>query len=272
MTLIETIIAIFIISGSIMLILRMVTTGMNANLRAEQSQQAALISTKQMETIREWAHTPANFYQPSWATVASGSPFADPDNPDYSVTIQAAKQTVLSPCTQDEQRYPAAQRRQLTSSYVKVVITVVWGSGGPLNQFQVASLIGAPEVPVDHLVVTPDTRVSPVSLNQNQLANITVSGVDSSGTVIPDLFFDWGLGPTSDQPSVGSIQNATRTGTQGQYDNFYMNQLVGGVSTPAFGPPGNVSITIKGRSPAIYSSSATQWLTNVTDIETMQNL
>jgi len=275
LTLVESVVAIFIICGCILVIMRMVSNGIDMNVRAEQVEQASLIASRQLETLREWAADPSHFYDSaSWAAKIATSPFPDSDNPDYTVTWKATAVGITSPCTMTESRYSSP--RVMSGSYMKVAVTVSWSPTSTRNQVVLTSLIGAAIDPVVSLTVTPSTSLaSPQLVPKNSSISFTASGWDGTRNV-PDLFFLWSQAPVTVNGSIGSFQNMTRTGVSGQYQNYYCDETIAGVPTAIYGPLGNVTLGVLGRSPAIYdvdSSSVPthRWMTNTTGNVVVQN-
>lgn len=263
LTLVETVLALFLIVACLLVVIRMIFVGADIQRRAAVNERAALIAARHLGRIRTWAQDATNFYNDSnWTTVASGTAVPDPDYPEFSLTISSAWKDVYSPSRDVEARFvgPPDTRRVMTRSYRQVEVLVTWFPAAR-NRFVLVSLVGAPELPVDHVNVSA-TTTGPLA--HDALANLTISARDGSDNEIPDHFFTWSQSAAAGAGSVGSFQNVTRSGASGQYQNFYRNANFGGSTVPVYGPPGVVNITLAGRSPSILDSGTSRWSVNTT--------
>lgn len=271
LTLVETVVSLFIITGCLLIIIKMIFNGADVQRRAGFNEKAALIGERHLGRLRTWATDPNNFYTAgSWSTIAPGAPSPDADHPEFAVTIQALKQTVYSPCEQAEARWssPTEERRTLKDSYYKVQVTVAWEPAAEKNQLTLVTLIGAPDNPVHH-VETTTSDAGPLARDEE--ANLTVRAIDANGNVVPDHFWSWSQQPATGVGSVGSFPSLQRSGETAKYKHFYRTATVSGTTQPVYGPAGNVVLSVEGRSPAIYDTASTRWTTNSTANVSVEN-
>jgi hypothetical protein len=271
LTLVETVVSLFIITGCLLIIIKMIFSGADVQRRAGFNEKAAMIGERHLGRLRTWASDPNNFYNAAlWATVAPATKSADSDHPEFTVTIQAVKQPLYSPCEQAEARFasPTEERRVLKDSYYKVQVSVAWAPVADKNQLTLVTLIGAPDHPVHH-VETTTSDAGPLARDEE--ANLTVKALDANGNVIPDHFWSWSQQPATGVGSVGSFPALERSGATAKYKHFYRTATVSGSTQPVYGPAGNVVLTVEGRSPAIYDSASTRWTTNSTANVTVEN-
>lgn len=271
LTLTETVVSLFMITGCLLIIIKMIFYGADVQRRAALNEKAALIAERHLGRVRTWASDVNNFSGgAAWSAIAPGVASRDVDHPEFSVTINAAPQVMYSPCEQAELRFatPIEERRIMDESYYKVQVKVSWEPPSSKNQLTLVSLVGYPENPVHHLE-TATTDAGPLARDDN--ADLTVRAVDADGDPIPDHFFSWSQRPAVGLGSVGSFPLLSRTGETAKYRHFYRSATISGTTQSVYGPAGNVVLAVEGRSPAIFNSGSARWTTNTTANVTVEN-
>lgn len=212
LTLVECLVAIFIITFAILIMAALFRSALDAARRANKVALATTIASKRMAQIVYDAQDPLQFA--NWSAL-DGSPFQDSQFPDFKVTTASEFETQYSPCSQTELGYPVAQQRRLTSSLRKVRVQVSWSSS-PRDSVSLINLIGAPTLELSSVGLN-ESIPDPMLAISNQ--SLTVYAHDSTGANIPDLFYDWRLDPeTGNGELVVSRDGRSATVTNRIYD------------------------------------------------------
>jgi Tfp pilus assembly protein PilV len=218
LSLLEAIIALFLLSGSLLVLLALFQSALNDTGRAATRQTAVVVAEKTLDGLRAQASQ-----SPGYDSWSSSPPLttatADADYPLYKVQAQWNPAKLYSPCSSTELGAYPTDPRVLTSSAYKVKLTVSWSA---TDSVAVTTLIGDP---VRSLATNstsnpfPTLHVSPVGslanpLARNAVQQFSVTATDGAGNPVHDLLVDWYVATSTgnavlSQDRRGTMVNAT---------------------------------------------------------------
>ncbi len=241
-SLMETVIAIFVITFAVMIMAALFRSALDGAKRTRKIAIANVLADKRLQAIVHWAGQGNNFSD--WSSV-DGASGPDSQFPDFNVRSDAEAQVVYSPCSESETRYPASDRRALYVSAKKVRVRVTWSpTSDPRNKVDLLSLVGAPPQPLDKMAmkgtVNPLSPLSSLTLNAD--------GRDNANDSISDLFYFWTLSPLT---GYGQI-TPSRDGRKLVLKHRNYDPTTGGYR-PA---PGEVSLSVKGTSMGVTKQAS----------------
>lgn len=186
----ETIVALVILAGSLLLVTALFTRSNRYQQRSESLLDAAALADKVMADVRVWARTPAN-YSGSWAAW-NGRLVSEADYPGLQaqVDIRTAHQKIFSPDNPTEMVYAAAAREMQQGS-VTVRIQAARDVTSPVGRIVIYTLIAPP---------TPDTSSAPTVVVSSPLGTpmavgesraFTAEAFDGAGRKLPPCCFEW---------------------------------------------------------------------------------
>lgn len=204
-SLIEAILASFLLVFTFFLVSRLFNTGLQYSRKVEQRISAVQLAEKRMSEIRAWAKGTDNWSGPP-------SSETDPDYPEYKVAVQLVDTPLYSPSTRLEEAYPADNRRIMPTITRKAVVTV---TKDDIPAFTLAAMVtkGDPGWPAD-----ADIRLAPNSpatlTGPDQELELTATAFDENGKEVKDLFFHWEVEPdfSFGNPTTAEIRLKTRDG------------------------------------------------------------
>lgn len=203
-SLIETLIAFFILISAFAVFFRLYHGALDSSQRTERRIRAANVAQRQMAKLRAWsAEKSAGAYGfDDWSTWVDTT-FPDEEYPEYQVRIQTAFVPLTTPCTQ---LLTGATPLTMQRSTRKVQMTVSW-DGGDLT---LGTLICDPTRQLrdtDPVEVDADT---PGPVARDGLVNLEARVFDSDGREIPDIISRWYVRPiTGSGLMVGEGKGAT---------------------------------------------------------------
>jgi hypothetical protein len=217
----------FLLFAGFLIIFRLFQVSLQYNSLAQKRLTASRIATKTMEEVRAWARDPDN-YDNHWDSTYPGTPFQDPDESAYTVTVRQENHEVLSPCTSLEQRWVASgKERRFTRSFRKVTVTVAW-SPDATDNISLTSLVGDPprELFATPLEIGYPNGLRDLAPNETQALSATLK--DSNGNDIPDVCFEWYVIPGQLSTSQGGngiidhdLADTNRSGRRVEFRNIY---------------------------------------------------
>lgn len=133
LTLVEAIIAMFLLAGGFVVVSRCFHAALRYSTRTTMRWDATLCAQNRLRAMRAWSlvnHHPAGALDmDQWGPYAAGGPTVDPADPRFSITTVITNPTFYDPCTKFEQVVPTtAERFTLTSQRRQITIRVTWGS------------------------------------------------------------------------------------------------------------------------------------------------
>ncbi len=190
-SLVETVIAIFVLIAGFLVVSRLFHTSLQFTTRANLKLTAARIAEKKVVEIQSWARDPNN-WDANWDSDWPPTPLPDPDEPGFIVTVLQANQQLLSPCTSMEQRWVSlGKAKEFNNSYRRVTVVVNWSSD-PRDELSVTTLVGDPPRQLSSSPVAisfPGGKVHPLAADASQ--NLEANLIDRNGRPIADVCFNW---------------------------------------------------------------------------------
>lgn len=212
LALLETIIAIFLLTAGFIVIAALYHTALRHSRVVEEKHIAVLVAERKLEEIRSWSRrthgtggTDRFADDASWATY-DGVTTTDTDYPNYSITVAATRHQLFAPSSQFESvRFSAQDDETLVDpptaadpiksfdgSTRRVEVTVSWGPS-VTQRMTLVSLVGdpvrriLPDPSSMNLVMLPAlTDMAPGSTRDFQ---VTLS--DTTGQPVEDASFTW---------------------------------------------------------------------------------
>lgn len=201
---------------------------LQAESNNEQRLTAALIAESAIDEVR--AAATRNFS--TTVTSYDGRTWNLSGYPGFQIETKVSNFDLPVPCSELESQYlptavyPAPSRRYLTSSVLKVVCTVSWGSRS-FEQISVNSLVADTSPVANFRIVLdppgavdidPETRGT-FPATKNQTLRFTAVAYNGSRR-IDDIVLKWSVEPVL---GLGSVQYASRDGKTCTYKNVYRN-------------------------------------------------
>ncbi|MFN8608220.1 MAG: hypothetical protein U0931_11860 [Vulcanimicrobiota bacterium] len=197
----ETIVALFLLTGVVLVIVTLLHTMLRYGQRVELQSLAALAADQRIEQIRAWSRrkTGVTYNFENLITTYDGSVTSDPQFPDLQLTTEARWQPLDSPGSALEQPY--ADKRRLNTSAVLLRVRASWQSRTLARNLVVTSLIAAPAVrPKPTLTITQVNGGSPIAALNQAVFRAQAEDVDSRP--LPDLSYHWNILPETGNASV----------------------------------------------------------------------
>ncbi|MEW6279391.1 MAG: hypothetical protein AB1758_12250 [Candidatus Eremiobacterota bacterium] len=190
LSLLETVIALFLMSAAILLVVNLMHASLRHKARLEKRTQATLLASRAMADLRSWARDSNNFAT-GWAG-KDGTTWSEPDVAGYQLRLDCpAHRRAWSPCEPLEAPWDAlSNARKMDSSLMPVRVTVSWDPTDPAARVQLFSYIGEPERTASTLVVTPTALAG---IPQWGFFTLAAQVQDGSGAEIRDVMFEWNV-------------------------------------------------------------------------------
>lgn len=197
LSLLETVVAIFLLVGVLVVFARLIHTMLIYGVLAEQRSVASLAAQQKLEEIRDWANQGANF-QGNWSTY-DGQISTNPSFPGITLTCSVEDHVLSSPCTELESK--ASRPRQIVRSCKKVQVVARWSQDRG-NFLRLVTLMGAP--PREPNLALSVTSAIPDPLAALASGTASVTATDTTGQPLYDLFYTWSTLPTGIDPGNGT--------------------------------------------------------------------
>jgi type II secretory pathway pseudopilin PulG len=198
-TLVETIIALVLLSGCLLLVSALLQRSSRYQQRSESLLEAGALADKVISDIRAWAKNGAN-YDGNWA-FWQGRLVNDPDFPNLSarVDVQNTGLTVLSPDKHTELAYSSP--REILKGSVLVRVQAGRDLNSPVGRLAIWSLV-APPSPVIGATIVVNTSGTPMAVGETR--GFTATAFDGGGRELPQCCFEWRVRNQSGEASPGS--------------------------------------------------------------------
>ncbi len=204
LTLIESIIASFLLLWAILIVIRLFHSGMGYTSRSLEQETAVFLAEQHLERMRAWSETlngnVYNYDQLSSLAVYNGTP-VEAELPGFTLTTRVVAEQLYSGCSQLELSRPV-DRRVLRDSACKVQVEVGWS--GNTRQLRLCTLFARPALtfPSPAASPAPPTGVlltGPVDNPVPHLGSTTVQAgaIDRNAAPLEDLFYEWEVVPIS---------------------------------------------------------------------------
>ncbi|MFN8608946.1 MAG: hypothetical protein U0931_15540 [Vulcanimicrobiota bacterium] len=215
MSLVETVLALFLLTVGMLLLVQIFLFGLRYTRRAEKRALAATIAQKHLSQLRVWARQGHNFG--SWTAPQVGQQ-PDSEFPGYQVKVTIAPHAIYSPATALEQ-VRSLTPRKMSNSAVLASVTA-WEAGSPDQKAELWSLIGEPEKAFasDALVI----QATQTAFSHGAQADFSVKALDSTGVEYPDVFFQWYVQPKGGN---GTVVSQSRDGKTARFQHAVFPDL-----------------------------------------------
>lgn len=218
LSLAETIIAIFLLVASFLVITNLFHAGLRYIHKVEARHLAVLVAQNKIEEVRDWARLAANFQAFGTLDGDSGS---DTLYPGYTWRLEVEDLVARSPSTRMEEIAPG-QERELRSTLKKLEVSVDWET----ESITLVTYVAAPTGewrPTTPLVMTAVGGIpNPVPVGGT--IDFQVQGFGTSGP-LDDLMFRWSVRPLTGN---GTITAQSRDGRTATFQNSYLGLSTGG--------------------------------------------
>lgn len=206
MSLAETMIALFLLAGVVLVLVSLLHSLLRYGRQVELQTLAALAADRRLEQIRQWARQKSgNTYQFENLVTTYGSVVTnDPDFAQLQLTTSARWHPLDLPGSWLEQGQSDKQRLDRSAVLVRVVVT--WGNSRSLTA---STLIGAPARRADPVLsITQVNGGNPLAANAPAVFQATAR--DADGQNLPDLTYHWYVRPEGGNASIALELRNTR--------------------------------------------------------------
>lgn len=228
-SLVEVVIALFLLSGAALSVLSLTQTGFVAQRRNQEIARGNLVIQAVVADMRLWAQDINNF-QSAWTPY--NRTFTPAGFPEYQVRARSLHtgRPLDSPCAELETQWEPTTRgkRTMPNAIVPVEITVFW-SNDPRDSVSVLTYVGEPRRDVSSITYEV-TGPAPLSVSQDATSEYTIRARDSSGAYFDNLMFQW----IPDSRYLSITQNAKR---DGRYFEVVRDRVVTLPDVPPPRPP-----------------------------------
>lgn len=244
-SLLEAVVAVFLLSYAALSVLSLTQSGFVAQKRNQEVARANLVAQSVISDIRLWAED-LNHYSGSWSDY--NRTFVPVGFPEYKVTVRsrAAGRPIDSPCAELESQWEATPRgkRTMPRAVVPVEITITW-SDDVRDQLVVLTYVGEPRRDPTAGVFFEIEGPSNVSLSMNQKTRYSVRAKDGAGRYFDNLMFLW----VPDIRYLSVTENAARDGRSFE---VVRDQIVSPPDVPPPTPPNVSPVTCYARYAGMY--------------------
>lgn len=190
-SLVETIVALVLLAGSLLLVTALLHRSNRYQQRSESLLEAGALADKVMGDIRAWATNPSN-YSSNWAPY-NNQRITDPDFPNLEavVDVQVGGMKVFSPDNPTE--LGRGNPREMQQGSVSVRIQAARDVTSSVGRITIWSTV-APPTPVSRPDRLPHVQVSgsgggPMTFNETR--GFTAEAFDGLGRKLPPCCFEW---------------------------------------------------------------------------------
>jgi Tfp pilus assembly protein PilV len=247
LSMLETIIAFFIIVSALLVIAQLFHTSLKHGQITESRLIGATLCDRKLEEIRAWAGDPDNF-EGSWVPYDNVTS-TYPGFGNYRIRTTLSTPALWTPTSQLESVHPAVNQRTITKSTKGVTVECQWGPNA--NQtIKLVTLVAAPPRAWSSTLALEITGPGPNPLPRDATATYTVKGYDENNRELEDLTFNWVVVPMEGN---GVRASTRRNGKEATIGNWLYG--LGGVRIYR---PGDVQFTVNAR---YNGQTATEFVT-----------
>lgn len=191
-SLMETIIALVLLSGALLLVTALMNRSNRYQQRSESLLDAAALADKVMADVRAWARIGTN-YDSNWSAW-NGKMVTEPDYPGLQalVDVKSVNQKIFSPNNLSELAF-GANAREMQKGSVTVRVQAGRDVTSPVGRIVIWTLV-APPTPVSTTskpctVVVTSPLAGPMAVGETR--NFTAEAFDGDGRKLPPCCFEW---------------------------------------------------------------------------------
>ena len=234
-TILETVVATFILAGSMLALLALFDSGVRNLQSSALMSRSLLVAESNLEKVRAWCQVPAHFHQPE--SYPNLGVFQSQQGLESRMELE--RTALYSPDWGSELLWPASDRRQLPEAVLTAVATVRWGLGKE-RQVRLTGTIAEPNCGWNSNPIRIQMTPTGTSVAQGESRELTAEAYDQSNRPMPNVTFSWTvIACTRD----GSLQNQSRDGHRARF----VHRLPKPGGGFGFGPAGEVWVQATGR-------------------------
>ena len=227
-SLLETIIALFLLTSAALVVVSLYHTALQRTTRVHQGATARLLAETALAQARAEATQPFTLVNPS--TLAKS--YEDPDQPGFQVTVRSSMASQPNPCSSLLPAFPASDRQILNSSAANLEVEVTWNDGR--ESYRINSLVEEGIAELGTLIVTGSS--GPVA--GSGTSTYTVEARDTNNNIMQDLGFLWWV-----EPGTGNAMIAANKVAQ----SAVLTNLTRGFDGVTFVQPGTCRVAVMAR-------------------------
>lgn len=221
LSLVETVLATFLLLWAIMIIVRLFHSGIAYTSRSMEQETAVFLAEQQLEGVRAWSERlNGNVYNyDNLASVYNGTPIAA-DLPGFTISTRVVKRELYSGCSQIELGQPS-DRRVLRDSACTAQVDVKWA--GDRRQIRLCTILARPPLSFPDPAPSPNlpTGVVLTGPSDNPVPHLgstemQAGALDRNGSPLRDLFYEWEVVPISG----GATLEQNRSGSSARLFNW----------------------------------------------------
>ncbi len=213
-SLIEAILASFLLVGAFFIVSRLFQTGLQYSNKVERRLTAVHLAEKRMLDLREWARD-----QGAWNGFPDGP---DADFPTYDIKVTIDPIDLLSPGRELESLYPG-DRRVMSTVARRATVLVSWA---PAGQYRLTAYIAkaAGTWRANQPIVV--TRKGGGVVGPNEFVEFTAQAFDSEGKELKDIFFHWTVEPVyAGNPTTATVSSKAPSGRRDGRKAVFENKV-----------------------------------------------
>ncbi len=217
-SLIETIIASFVLVATFFVVSRVFHTGLRYAGMMESRVEAVQVAEQRMAELRRWAKQSNSWDNPPGEE-------RNPRYPGYLIRVELDRVVLYAPSTELERAWPESNRRAMNRVARRATVTVTWGErgryvatalitrGNPRWRDSVAENRRRDEIVINGTI--------PPTVGPGDEVRLSAVGYDENNNEIPGLFFHWSVEPVygGGNPAIGRIELVRRDGTEVVFTN-----------------------------------------------------
>ncbi|MBS2036469.1 hypothetical protein JST97_15870 [bacterium] len=224
LTLLETVLATFLLLWAILIVVRLFHSGIAYTSRSMEQETAVFLAEQQLERMRAWSEsTTGNVYNfDNLISIYNGTPVAA-ELPGFTITTRVVARELYSGCSQIELSQPS-DRRVLTDSARTVQVEVKWA--GDRRQVSLCTVLARPPLRFPDPAPSPTlpTGVTLSSPSDNPVphlgsTSLQAGAIDRYGAPLRDLFYEWELVPIS---GAGTLEQSRAGDSARLYNWVYL--------------------------------------------------
>ncbi|MBX3171823.1 MAG: hypothetical protein KF760_30710 [Candidatus Eremiobacteraeota bacterium] len=222
LSLVETLVAAFMLLGGFIVTARMLHAGLRYSTNINNHLQAVRLGQRRLQEVRAWSranHRPIGTVPlTDWSSV-QGVTMTYPEFPEFHLTTNVPTRAMFTPCSLFEKVYDPinpALKRDFSETLHQLLVTVDWGGPAPVT---LTTVIGAPSAVNSGpytLTVVPagSTGSGPQSLAHDDIVSYQAELRDGNSNLIPDIYCDWAVAGAGN-----GILTPQRTGPLATFQN-----------------------------------------------------
>lgn len=222
LSLVETLVAAFMLLGGFIVTARMLHAGLRYSTNINNHLQAVRLGQRRLEEVRAWSranHQPIGGVAITDWSLVHGVTKTYPEFPEFRLTTSVPTRPMFTPCSLFENVYDSlnpALKRDFSDTLHQLLVTVDWGGPAPVT---LTTILGAPSSvnsgPYTLTVVAAGTTgPGPQSMAHDDTVSYRAELRDSGGNVIPNIYCDWAVAGAGN-----GILTPQRTGPLATFQN-----------------------------------------------------